>query len=415
MKKLVGLLFVTVYLINSVNSQVSEKCSTTKVWEKYQQANPTAKDRREQLEKFTKKSISEGIKSKIDGQIISIPVVVHVLYHFGEDNISDEQIYSQIDVLNEDFRLFNADSLDESHPFWQFAADSEIEFCLASVDPDGNETTGITRTYTDVQEFIDNDDIKFSNTGGVDNWDATSYLNIWVFPLSTGLLGFASFPSDLSANPELDGVVVTTNAFGTIGANINPNNNLGRTATHEVGHWFNLRHIWGDDFCGDDFVADTEAAEGDNAGCPSFPHRAFNSCGANENGEMYMNYMDYVDDGCMNMFTFGQAERMWAAIEGSRVDLLNSLGCDDISGINETFANNFKIYPNPSNGEFFIEFNKNTSSLEILDLLGKQVYVLPNSNQVSMKINLASKLKAGTYFVRSLESKNSKTQKLIIK
>jgi len=398
----------------SINAQKTNKCVTTETWKKYQEKNPTAETRKQELEKFTKKWVSERKQTKIDGQIISIPVVVHVLYYYDEDNISDEQIFSQIDVLNEDFRLLNSDSLDESHPFWFNTADAEIEFCLASVDPFGEQTDGITRTYTDSIEFIDRDNLKFSETGGVDNWDPNSYLNLWVFPLSDGLLGYATFPSDLSADPEFDGVVISTTAFGTIG-NLTPTNELGRTATHEVGHWLNLRHIWGDEFCGDDFVDDTEPAEEANYNCPSFPHNDFNGCGTGENGEMYMNYMDYVDDECMNMFTEGQVDRMWAVLNSERVDLLNSIGCDDVSGIKESNTNNFRLYPNPNNGQFTIEFKGKTSDIEILDILGKQVFLLKKNNELSMKIDLTSKLQSGTYFIRSLDSKTNKLQKVVIK
>ncbi|MCF8444904.1 MAG: zinc-dependent metalloprotease, partial [Crocinitomicaceae bacterium] len=267
---------------------------------------------------------------------------------------------------------------------------------------------------TDSIEFIDGDNIKFSASGGEDNWDPNSYLNLWVFPLSNGLLGYATFPSDLNASPELDGVVISTTAFGAFG-NLNATNNLGRTATHEVGHWLNLRHIWGDDFCGDDFVNDTEPAEDPNYNCPNFPHNDFNSCGTAENGEMYMNYMDYVDDACMNMFTYGQVDRMWAVLNSSRFDLLNSIGCDDISSIKESISNNFKIYPNPNSGQFTLEFKEKTSAIEILDVSGKQVFFLKDHNELSMKLDLTSKLKSGTYFIRSLDSKSNKLEKLIIK
>lgn len=398
----------------SVDAQMANKCISNETWKKYHEKNPSAATRMQDLEKFTKKWESEGKQSKINGQITTIPVVVHVLYYYVEDNISDEQVLSQIDVLNEDFRLLNSDSLDENHPFWFNSADAEIEFCLANIDPFGNLTNGITRTLTDSIEFIDRDNIKFSASGGKDNWDPNSYLNLWVFPLSNGLLGYATFPSDLNASPELDGVVISTTAFGSIG-NLNATNNLGRTATHEIGHWLNLRHIWGDDFCGDDFVNDTEPAEDPNYNCPSFPHNDFNSCGTAENGEMYMNYMDYVDDACMNMFTYGQVDRMWAVLNSSRFDLLNSIGCDDVSSIKESFSNNFKIYPNPNSGQFTLEFKEKTSAIEILDVSGKQVFFLKDHNELSMKLDLASKLKSGTYFIRSLDSKSNKLEKLIIK
>jgi hypothetical protein len=393
--------------------QETHKCSTTETWINYQQKNPDATVRRANLEKFTKKWISEGKKLKIDGEIITIPVVVHVLYHFDEDNISDEQIFSQIDVLNEDFRLLNSDALDSNHPFWDYTADAEIEFCLASVDPFGNETDGITRTYTDTIEFTNDDDIKFSDSGGVDNWDPHSYLNLWVFPLSGTTLGFATFPSDLKIDPELDGVVITTNAFGYLGE-LNESNDMGRTATHEVGHWLNLRHIWGDEPCGDDFVDDTEPAEEANDGCPDFPHRDYNQCGTLENGEMFMNYMDYVDDACMNMFTFGQVDRMWATLLGPRSELQSSIGCNGKANSTQANLNTFKIFPNPTNGSFTISFLDQTVSLEISDVLGKKIFSISPMGQAVMIIDLNGKLQPGTYLVRDSNSIKNGIQKLII-
>lgn len=388
--------------------------------------NPEVQTRMDQTEALTKQWLDNHpnmLTKKGNNKSVAsvyIPVVVHVLWNDPIENITDAQIQSQIDILNEDFRLLNADSLDPSHPFWFYTADTEIEFCLASVDPNGNPTDGITRTFTNVVAFEANDDEKFTASGGHDNWDPTQYLNIWVCNLdaSGGTLGYATFPSDLAADPEFDGVVVRYEAFGDIGTAGTGGfdaNDLGRTATHEVGHWLNLRHIWGDQQCGDDFVNDTEIAEGENYGCPAFPHRPSNLCGSGLDGEMYMNYMDYVDDYCMNMFTYDQALRMYAALNSERVGLLSSLGCDDASLINEQ-ANEgkFDLYPNPSNGIFTINSAKNTSITPVVyNLMGKEVKRFNGINHFPSTLDL-SDLPNGIYYVKTIGSGNSGTKKIII-
>ncbi|MCB0555770.1 MAG: zinc metalloprotease, partial [Phaeodactylibacter sp.] len=264
--------------------------------------------------------------------VITIPVVVHVVYNTTAENVSDAQIQSQITVLNEDFRRLNADASNTPSLFASVAADAEIQFCLASVDPSGNPTNGITRTPTSVTAFSTNDNVKFNSSGGKNAWPAGSYLNLWVCDISGGILGYAQFPGGAAAT---DGVVIDYAYFGTIGTATAPFN-LGRTATHEVGHWLNLRHIWGDGNCSvDDFVSDTPTAGAPNyTGAPcTFPGP--NSCnsGAGDQPDMFQNYMDYSDDGCMNLYTQGQKTRMRALFDtgGARASLLTSNGCGTVS------------------------------------------------------------------------------------
>lgn len=255
-----------------------------------------------------------------------IPVVVHVVYKTAVQNISAAQIQSQIDVLNEDFRHKNADLATVPAPFAPVTADARIEFKLASTDPAGNPTTGITRTATATTAFSDDDSVKSAATGGADAWPSDRYLNIWVCPLAGGLLGYAQFPGGPAAT---DGVVIRHSAFGTSGTAAAPFN-LGRTATHEIGHWLNLRHIWGDDgtgCAGSDFVADTPNQGGPNYGTPTFPKV---SCGNGPNGDMFMDFMDYVDDGAMTMFTAGQVTRMQATLDGLRSSIGTTSPCDGV-------------------------------------------------------------------------------------
>ena len=246
--------------------------------------------------------------------ITRIPVVVHVVWNTPAQNVSEAQINSQIDVLNRDFRRTNPDVSTTPAPFLGLATDARIEFYLASTDPHGAATSGIERRQTTTATFSDNDAIKHNSSGGLDAWPAATYLNLWVGPLGGGLLGYAQFPGGPAAT---DGVVIVHSGFGTVGTAAAPFN-LGRTATHEIGHWLNLNHIWGDDGngCnGTDNVADTPNQGGANTGAPTFPHV---SCNNAPNGDMYMNYMDYVDDRVMVMFSAGQVARMQACLDGPR-------------------------------------------------------------------------------------------------
>ncbi|MDC6169252.1 M43 family zinc metalloprotease, partial [Paucibacter sp. XJ19-41] len=249
--------------------------------------------------------------------VTRIPVVVHVVWNTAAQNISDAQINSQIEVLNRDFRRSNPDVAATPAPFMPLTADARLEFYLATVDPNGAPTTGIVRRQTTVASFSGNDAVKSQASGGSNAWPADRYLNIWVCQLGGGLLGYAQFPGGPAAT---DGVVVTHTGFGTTGTAAAPFN-LGRTATHEIGHWLNLNHIWGDDgsgCTGSDNVADTPNQGGPNTGAPTFPRV---SCSNGPNGDMFMNYMDYVDDRAMFMFSAGQVARMQACLDGPRASL----------------------------------------------------------------------------------------------
>jgi hypothetical protein len=248
---------------------------------------------------------------------VVVPVVVHVVYRTDPENISDQQIQSEIDALNKDYGATNPDSSNVPSVWSGLVADTMIRFALAKTDPNGNPTSGITRTNSNVASFAQDDSVKSSATGGADAWPSDKYLNLWVCTLGGYLLGYAQFPGGPAAT---DGVVVLNTAFGSTGTAAAPFN-LGRTATHEIGHWLNLRHIWGDteDCTGTDFVDDTPNAQYPNYGKPTFPHV---SCNNAPNGDMFMNYMDYVDDDTMVMFTKGQIVRMQATLAGPRSSVL---------------------------------------------------------------------------------------------
>jgi hypothetical protein len=220
--------------------------------------DPNFRMRQAGLERAVAQRMASGPVAKAGPTVI--PVVVHVVYNSAAENISTAQIKSQIKVLNLDFQAKNPDKAKVPAPFKGLVADPQIKFVLATKDPQGKPTTGITRTKTTRTSFGSNDSVKFSASGGQDAWPRDKYLNIWVCQLSGGLLGYAQFPG---GQPATDGVVIRHTAFGTNGTAQAPFN-LGRTTTHEVGHWLNLRHIWGDteDCSGTDFVADTPNAAG---------------------------------------------------------------------------------------------------------------------------------------------------------
>lgn len=325
---LIGLLF---FCLNT--SYAQRNCGAMEHLENQLQQNPALQFNMDQIEEHTRNFIKRG--GNHQKAVITIPVVVHVVYNGSAENVSDAQIQSQIDVLNEDFRRLNSDASNTPSIFAGVASDVEIEFCLASVDPDGNSTNGITRTATSKRSFRTNDDVKKANKGGKAAWPAADYMNMWVCDIAQGILGYAQFPGGPAST---DGIVIDYLYFGTIGTATAPFN-LGRTATHEVGHWLNLRHIWGDGGCGvDDFVSDTPIAGGPNytgLPCTSSP----NSCneGSGDLPDMFQNYMDYSDDACMNLFTDGQTSRMRALFSGggARASLLNSNGCGDGGGGND--------------------------------------------------------------------------------
>jgi hypothetical protein len=270
----------------------------------------------ERVERQTARSVESGEATRMVQRLVTIPVVVHVLWRRDRENISDAQVASQIAVLNRDFRAKNPDRSQAPAPWKSLVADANIQFALANRDPNGKATNGITRTKTNRASFPPDDSMTTTAGGGHAPWPTKRYLNVWVCNLSQNLLGYAQFPGGPA---RTDGVVILHSAFGTRGTAAAPFN-LGRTATHEVGHWLNLRHIWADTLgCGgSDFVADTPNQAGPNVGKPSFPHL---SCSNGPNGDMFMNYMDYVDDAAMFMFTPGQVARMNACLAGPRAGL----------------------------------------------------------------------------------------------
>lgn len=289
----------------SVQAPTSRLCASYDVLQAQLEEDPGLAARMEEIEAFTSRAINQnsGVRTLLTNDTLLIPVVVNVVYRTTAENVSLAQIQSQIDVLNEDFGAKNADYNKTSTYNAVKAGDTKIRFVLDQV----------IRKSTTKTSWRTNDDVKKTAKGGLDPTSPTTKLNLWVCTLSNGILGYAQFPGGSSAT---DGVVILNTGFGRVGTAAAPYN-LGRTATHEIGHWLNLRHIWGDATCGNDQVGDTPLHNTANYGCPAAGHKS--TCTGTPE-EMTMNYMDYTDDACMYMFSAGQKARMQAtyAIGGPR-------------------------------------------------------------------------------------------------
>jgi hypothetical protein len=330
----------------------------------------------------------------ITGPVI-IPVVVHVLYNTLAQNISDAQVQSQIDVLNEDFRKLNSDYNKTPSLYAGLVADANVQFVLAKRTPTGAATTGVIHKQTKTSSWSTNDAVKNSKRGGDDAWDATKYLNLWACNLGQGLLGYAQFPGGAAST---DGVVILYSAFGSRAkypaGTYTSTYDLGRTATHEIGHWLNLRHIWGDATCGNDQVSDTPTQQTSNYGCPTFPHVT-----CSNQGDMSMNYMDYTDDKCMYMFSAGQSARMNAlfAAGGARASILTSTGGTAPSLLASTKT---PFYPNPTTDQLTLDLPAGTTAdqytVHVYDLRGRE---MPQARYTSSGQVQVSDLPKGMYLI----------------
>ncbi|MGZ9675563.1 zinc metalloprotease [Flavobacterium sp. GNP001] len=267
-------------------------CAAEQVLARQLQEDPTLALRMNKIEELTSRAIASG--RLVNGKV-EIPVVVNVLYRTAEENISLAQIQSQIDVLNADFNATNSDFSSTPAMFTGVAANVGITFVLETVN----------RKATTKTSWGTRDAMKKTKQGGLDPTSPTTKLNMWACTIGGGILGYAQFPGGAAAT---DGVVVDSKYFGLSGSGAFPYN-LGRTMTHEVGHWMNLRHIWGDANCGSDLVADTPTHDSANYGVPAYPH--YSTCTGTP-VEMTMNYMDYTDDRGMYMFSNGQKSRISA-------------------------------------------------------------------------------------------------------
>jgi Pregnancy-associated plasma protein-A/Secretion system C-terminal sorting domain len=316
------LLSLSAGLLLATASSAQERCGSMDNLTREIAADPARGARLQQIDDFTQQYLATHPRSERGGGVVTIPVVWHVLYNTPAQNVPTTQIMAAMQQMNDDLARLNSDASNTPAAFQDEASATAVQFCLASRDPNGFITNGIVRVPTVLSDFpCGSTSMKFNIQGGDDAWPAGSYLNVWTCELSGGCDGFAAFPG---GDALTDGVV---NSWGEIGsiAQQGPSQNA-RTNTHELGHWLNLRHIWGDDMCGDDLVNDTPTQNITLFNCPTWP---LIDCSSGPDGVMFCNYMDYTDENCINMFTAGQADRMEALFVpgGDRASLATSMGC----------------------------------------------------------------------------------------
>jgi hypothetical protein len=371
-------------------------------------------------------------KSKITNtsteEILNITVVFHVVYNTPEQNLHDSIILNQMNVIKNDFRRMNSDTTNMRSQFESIVGDSKINLILASEDPNGNPTNGITRTQTSIPFFDYSagkaEEVKFSTKGGIDPWDSDRYLNIWICNMTNqptpSLYGYAS-PNvevlgwDPSEITERDGVVMQYQLVGTNNPNsINnslgiPKTVLGRIGTHEVGHYFGLHHIF-EDGCNNlgDGIEDTPKTNNTPLGVNC---DVLNSCTDNFGGlgdlpDMYENFMDYSSEECQNSFTKGQITFMRSFIKTHRSNLLSTK--ENITDINEEID----VFTNPIDNSILVKIvNQPIKQIELFDQLGRKI----KSVSVNNTSKTISNIPNGFFVLRiTLENNHIATKKIVL-
>lgn len=358
-----------------------------------------------------------------------INVVVHIVYNQPQENLADSVVFDQIARLNEDFRRLNADTTNLRDTFNTIVGDSFIEFQLATIDPQGNPTNGITRTQTSETTFINfasfpAEGVKSDAGGGIDPWDQEHYLNIWVcnmsFAGSPFLLGYATPPNNLpnwppgSADNMSDGVVIEYEAFGSNNPNpldlgSGPITVLGRTLVHEIGHYLGLRHIWADGDCTEqDGIDDTpNALDQSNQDCDTTKNTCTDAIAVlGDLPDMVENYMDYSSEECQNSFTIGQIDLMRSIIENERIGLISP----NPANLKLNHELEFSLYPNPAKNSTFL---KNYSGEVVLVEVISETGSILKREMMQNELEITS-LNPGIYFIRVSSSEVSTTKKLVV-
>lgn len=337
------------------------------------------------------------LEERNDTVVIQIKVVIHILWFQQAENISDEQIQSQLLATNRDFNGIPKINCKLPNYYFNRIGNPRIQFCLATVDPNGNSTNGITRTLTAKQFNSTNlKDAALKSNGGIDAWNRDEYLNIWVVPFEDEVLGYSAGVTD----KYFDGVFVNTKVFGTTG-NLQPDYNLGHTLSHEIGHYFGLNHIWGGDSCNcddDDNIEDTPKQACFNYDCSDVPKL---SCG---DYEMNYNLMDYTHDACRGYFTNGQSKLMRMVFENLRKNLSKNVSCT----INLNFINQNIFCTHKT-----LFFDENVDILIVIySIDGRIVYKLEEKEHY--KIVDLSMLQNGIYLINKTINGKQTIEKIVI-
>lgn len=452
---------ITIYLISISLITISQdidnydliennykKCNTTYLVNKEISEDPEYALNREKIIEQDKEWLSQN--NMVEKSTITIPIVIHVIHRNTHQNIgtgtniSNEKIEDAIRILNEDYSKTNSEFPNPPrNTFVNSAGNANLEFCLATIDENGNPTSGVTRTMTTKTNFdpdTESNDMKSTSTGGNDGWDPSRYLNIWICDLAVSAsggmtLGYAYLPGLPSWQAWKDGLVVDYQFFGTIQGSVGD----GRTATHEIGHYLGLNHTFAEasgwfgscvdaqgnlQCCDNDDsnVDDTPATDGIFWGTvTSFTNN--NSCNDLQYGfssdllDMDENFMSYAQNTWM--FTNSQVSAMNATLNGYRLSLKNSnvsMNCTGTigTGINDRIERNLiHIYPNPSTGKIIID---NSTNYRIENIVVRNILseiVMTNNNQQINSIDL-SNLDDGAYFIELYTSKGIVNKKIIL-
>lgn len=405
------------------------RCATAEHEQMLQQRNP---DRLRQLNEFNNQveqylEKQKTLRQPADNVIYRIPIVVHVVHSNASNtiggtnngNISDAQILSQIQVLNEDYRRQPGTNGYNTSPI---GADANLEFYLATTDPNGQPTTGITRHYYAQKSLFDvfNDDVLLSQ---IAYWPSDRYMNIWVTSVSK-YLGYTHFPTvadtlrglDPTANPMTDGPIIDYRVFGRQIGTVNQSLYLlGRTVTHEIGHWLGLIHPWGDTNCGNDYVADTPPMADGSTAQQSCRQTYSNCDGKGQVRDLMENYMNYWPDACMNMFTAGQVARMRAVLvlNPSRAKVISAS-----AALPESENLTIAVYPNPASSDPSVDVQlKGTQSFSVglLDMAGRQLRTLSYTDVPSTRVILpVNGLAPGLYIVRVKTGSETASKRLLV-
>lgn len=414
--------------------ELTNRCGVVDHERILQQRDPNRLGQLNQLNRLIQQAQAnnQSLRQAVDETVYRIPVVVHVVHSNASNtvggannvNISDEQILSQIQVLNEDYRRkegtngFNTSSI---------GADARFEFYLATTDPDGNATSGITRHYYAQKSSFNvfDDDVLLSQ---IAYWPSNRYLNIWVTKVDT-YIGYTQFPTaadtlkglPASSNEFTDGTIIDYRYFGKRIGTVSTSSlyALGRTATHEIGHWLGLIHTWGDgNGCAEDYVADTPPTEDRSdvsrlLNCNQTYSTCFNG---QQTRDLIEDYMNYWPDACMNLFTAGQVARMRLVMTLSprRAQLLKSVA----SPLTETESLTVSLYPNPTTTDPSVDVQVKgfqTFSVDLFDATGRQMRTYSYTNSPSTRVNLSVQgLASGVYIVRVKTGSEMASKRLLI-